>query len=75
MQPADKIYIAGHGGMVGSAIQRNLTSKGYNNIVTRTSKQLDLRKQEAVADLFDTEKPAYVFLAAPKVGGINANNI
>ncbi len=75
MQPADKIYIAGHGGMVGSAIQRNLTSKGYNNIVTRTSKQLDLRKQEAVADLFDTEKPAYVFLAAAKVGGINANNI
>ena len=61
--------------MVGSAIQRNLTSKGYNNIVTRTSKQLDLRKQEAVADLFDTEKPAYVFLAAAKVGGINANNI
>jgi GDP-L-fucose synthase len=75
VQPADKIYIAGHGGMVGSAIQRNLTSKGYNNIVTRTSKQLDLRKQEAVADFFDTEKPAYVFLAAAKVGGINANNI
>ncbi|MEJ7829254.1 MAG: GDP-L-fucose synthase [Segetibacter sp.] len=75
MQPANKIYIAGHGGMVGSAIQRNLTSKGYNNIVTRTSKQLDLRKQEAVTDFFDTEKPAYVFLAAAKVGGINANNI
>lgn len=75
MQPADKIYIAGHGGMVGSAIQRNLTAKGYNNIVTRTSKQLDLRKQEAVEDFFATEKPAFVFLAAAKVGGINANNI
>ncbi len=75
MQPADKIYIAGHGGMVGSAIQRNLAMKGYNNIVVRSSKELDLRSQEAVADFFATEKPAFVFLAAAKVGGINANNI
>src|SRR5919112_732935 len=75
MQPSDKIYIAGHRGMVGSAIERNLTSKGYNNIVTRSSKDLDLRSQASVSEFFAAEKPAYVFLAAAKVGGINANNI
>lgn len=70
-----KIYIAGHRGMVGSAIMRNLQSKGYNNIVTRSSKELDLRQQQAVQQFFETEKPEYVFLAAAKVGGIQANNI
>ncbi len=75
MQPSDKIYIAGHRGMVGSAIERNLLSKGYTNILTRSSKNLDLRKQASVAEFFAAEKPAYVFLAAAKVGGINANNI
>ena len=61
--------------MVGSAIMRNLQTKGYNNIVTRTSKELDLRNQQAVSDFFASEKPEYVFLAAAKVGGIQANNI
>lgn len=75
MQQSDKIYIAGHRGMVGSAIERNLASKGYNNIVTRSSKELDLRNQCLVAGFFAEEKPAYVFLAAAKVGGIHANNI
>lgn len=75
MQLSDKIYIAGHRGMVGSAIQRNLASKGYGNIVTRSSNELDLRNQTAVAAFFATEKPAYVFLAAAKVGGIHANNV
>lgn len=70
-----KIYIAGHRGMVGSAIMRNLQSKGYKNIVTRSSKELDLRQQQAVQQFFETEKPEYVFLAAAKVGGIQANNI
>lgn len=70
-----KIYIAGHRGMVGSAIMRNLQSKGYNNIVTRPSKELDLRNQQAVKQFFESEKPEYVFLAAAKVGGIQANNI
>jgi GDP-L-fucose synthase len=69
-----KIYIAGHRGMVGSAIARNLQQKGYQNIVTRSSKELDLRNQQAVNDFFAQEKPAYVFLAAAKVGGIYANN-
>jgi len=69
-----KIYIAGHRGMVGSAIHRKLSELGYNNIVTRTSSELDLRNQQAVADFFDQEKPDYVFLAAAKVGGIMANN-
>lgn len=68
------IYVAGHRGMVGSAIVRNLQAKGYENIITRTSSELDLRNQAAVADFFATEKPAYVFLAAAKVGGILANN-
>lgn len=70
-----KIYIAGHRGMVGSAIMRNLQKKGYNNIITRTSAELDLRNSQAVSDFFAAEKPEYVFLAAAKVGGIQANNI
>lgn len=75
MQQSDKIYIAGHKGMVGSAIERNLASKGYHNIVTRSSQKLDLRNQACVAEFFATERPAYVFLAAARVGGIHANNI
>ncbi len=69
-----KIYIAGHRGMVGSAIQRNLQQKGFNNFVVRTSKELDLRDQKQVEEFFAKEKPDYVFLAAAKVGGIHANN-
>ncbi|MBP6128154.1 GDP-L-fucose synthase, partial [Flavobacterium sp.] len=69
-----KIYIAGHRGMVGSAIYRALESQGYANIIVRTSKELDLRNQLEVAEFFATEKPDYVFLAAAKVGGIVANN-
>jgi len=75
MQPTDKIYIAGHRGMVGSAILRNLQKKGFSNIIFRTSKELDLRNQQAVNNFFEEEKPAYVFLAAAKVGGIHANNV
>lgn len=74
METNAKIYIAGHRGMVGSAIDRKLRAKGYNNIITRTSKDLDLRNQQAVNDFFVTERPDYVFLAAAKVGGIMANN-
>ena len=74
MNKNDKIYVAGHRGMVGSAIVRRLQKEGYNNLVTRTSEQLDLRNQEAVARFFESEKPDYVFLAAAKVGGIVANN-
>jgi GDP-L-fucose synthase len=74
MNKQDKIYIAGHRGMVGSAILRNLEVAGYTNFVLRTSSELDLRNQQAVADFFATEKPDYVFLAAAKVGGIIANN-
>lgn len=74
MEQASKIYVAGHRGMVGSAIVRRLQSAGYNNIVTRTSAELDLRNQQAVADFFAAERPEYVFLAAAKVGGILANN-
>lgn len=74
MNKSDKIYIAGHNGMVGSAIHRNLVAKGFNNFVLKTSKELDLRNQQAVNDFFEKEKPAYVFLAAAKVGGIQANN-
>jgi len=70
-----KIYIAGHKGMVGSAILRNLIKKGYNNIVTKTSTELDLRSQQSVKDFFINEKPNYVFLAAARVGGIHANNV
>jgi GDP-L-fucose synthase len=69
-----KIYIAGHRGMVGSAIHRKLQEKGFHNFVLRTSKELDLRNQQAVSDFFQTEKPEYIFLAAAKVGGIIANN-
>jgi GDP-L-fucose synthase len=69
-----KIYIAGHRGMVGSAILRALQAKGYNNFVLKTSTELDLKNQYAVADFFAVEKPDYVFLAAAKVGGIVANN-
>ena len=69
-----KIYVAGHRGMVGSAIVRNLQAKGFNNIVTRTHAELDLTNQAAVQAFFETEKPAQVYLAAAKVGGIYANN-
>lgn len=75
MNLQDKIFIAGHRGMVGSAIKRNLEKKGYTNIVTATSKELDLRNQEKVHQFFEEEKPKYVVLAAAKVGGIHANNI
>lgn len=74
MQRLSPIYIAGHRGMVGSSIQRNLEQKGYTNIITRTSKELDLRDQTAVNAFFSKEKPEYVILAAAKVGGIIANN-
>ncbi|HKP32617.1 MAG TPA: GDP-L-fucose synthase [Chitinophagaceae bacterium] len=74
MKTEDKIYIAGHRGMVGSAIVRKLLSKGYDNLLFRTSQQLDLRDQTAVNEFFKEEKPDYVFLAAAKVGGILANN-
>lgn len=74
MELNSKIYIAGHRGMVGGAIRRNLVKKGYTNIITRTSDELDLRNQALVNDFFSTEKPEYVFLAAAKVGGIIANN-
>mgnify|MGYP001453444219 CR=1 FL=1 len=71
----DKIYVAGHRGMVGSAIVRKLRSEGFDNLIFRTSSELDLTNQLAVANFFEVEKPDYVFLAAAKVGGINANNI
>lgn len=74
MNKEDKIYIAGHRGMVGSAIMRRLQKEGYNNFVLRTSAELDLRNQSAVNAFFEEEKPDYVFLAAAKVGGIVANN-
>jgi GDP-L-fucose synthase len=74
MNTNNKIYIAGHRGMVGSALVRKLQAEGYTNLVTRTSSELDLRDQSAVQAFFATEKPAYVFLAAAKVGGILANN-
>ena len=74
MEKESKIYVAGHRGMVGSAIVRKLTSLGYTNLLTRTSTELDLRNQQQVADFFEVEKPEYVFLAAAKVGGIVANN-
>jgi GDP-L-fucose synthase len=74
MQKEDKIYIAGHRGMVGGAINRCLVKQDYKNILFRTSKELDLRNQQAVQQFFEEEKPAYVFLAAAKVGGIMANN-
>jgi len=74
MLKSSKIYIAGHNGMVGSAIKRQLEKEGYQNIICRSSKELDLRNQKAVQDFFQEIKPEYVFLAAAKVGGILANN-
>jgi GDP-L-fucose synthase len=74
MNKTDKIYIAGHRGMVGSAIHRKLQHEGYTNLITRTSAELDLRSQPAVQQFFRDEQPDIVFLAAAKVGGIHANN-
>lgn len=74
MQKDSKIYVAGHRGLVGSAIVENLKSKGYTNIIGKTHTELDLLDQNAVADFFESQKPEYVFLAAAKVGGIIANN-
>lgn len=74
MNKTDKIFVAGHRGLVGSAIVRNLEAKGYTNIVKRTHKELDLKNQAAVYKFFEEEKPDVVVLAAAKVGGINANN-
>ncbi|MCB0762344.1 MAG: GDP-L-fucose synthase [Flavobacteriales bacterium] len=75
MQVTDKIYVAGHRGMVGSAISRHLKSLGFNNIIERTSAELNLMDQQAVDAFFSEEKPDFVFLAAAKVGGIQANNV
>jgi len=74
MEKSSKIFVAGHRGMVGSAIVRKLTAEGYANFVLKTSSELDLRNQLAVENFFASEKPEYVFLAAAKVGGILANN-
>ena len=75
MNKTAKIYIAGHRGMVGSAIVRKLKADGFTNLVFKTSSELDLTNQQAVNDFFKTERPDYVFLAAAKVGGILANNV
>ena len=75
MEKSARIYIAGHRGMVGSALLRKLESEGFTNIILRTSKELDLRNQQDVINFFEVEKPEYVFLAAAKVGGIMANNV
>ena len=75
MNKDSKIYVAGHRGLVGSTIVKNLQGKGYNNIICRTHKELDLTNQQAVREFFEAEKPEYIFLAAAKVGGINANNV
>lgn len=74
MNHSDKIYVAGHRGLVGSAIVRALEKRGHNNLISRTSRELDLRDQYATEDFFETIRPQYVFLAAAKVGGIVANN-
>jgi len=74
MNKEDKIYVAGHKGMVGSALVRKLEQEGFKNIIVRTSSELDLRDQHAVSQFFNDERPEYVFLAAAKVGGIIANN-
>lgn len=74
MNSTDKIYVAGHRGLAGSAILRALQTQGYENLITRTSKELDLTNQLAVSNFFEVEKPDYVFLAAAKVGGIVAND-
>ncbi|HLV53076.1 MAG TPA: GDP-L-fucose synthase, partial [Cryomorphaceae bacterium] len=75
MEKSSKIYVAGHRGMVGSAVLRKLSARGYNNTVLRTSGELDLRRQGDVDSFFETEKPEIVVLAAAKVGGIRANNM
>jgi len=74
MNKEDKIYVAGHKGMVGSSLVRKLEQEGFKNIIVRTSSELDLRDQHAVSQFFNDERPEYVFLAAAKVGGIIANN-
>ncbi|BAV33510.1 GDP-L-fucose synthase [Sulfuricaulis limicola] len=74
MKPDSKIYVAGHRGLVGSALMRRLIAGGYSNIVTRTHAELDLTNQPSVKQFFEAERPEYVFLAAAKVGGIHANN-
>ena len=74
MQKSSKIYVAGHKGLVGSALTRALRAREYNNLILKTREELDLIDQKAVADFFAEEKPEYVFLAAAKVGGIMANN-
>ena len=73
MEKNSKIFIAGHNGLVGSAIVRKLQNEGYDNLILRSRSELDLRDQRAVRNFFSTEKPEYVFLAAAKVGGINYN--
>lgn len=75
MEKNSKIYVAGHGGLVGSAILRNLEAKGYTNIIMRTHKELELTNQQEVNGFFNEEQPEYVILAAAKVGGINANSL
>lgn len=75
MEKQSRVYVAGHRGMVGSAIMRKLQLEGFENLITMTSSELDLRNQHAVNEFFDQEKPEYVFLAAAKVGGIHANNV
>lgn len=74
MKKESRIYIAGHQGLVGSALMRNLQNSGYHNLITKTFQELDLRRQQNVETFFEKEKPEYVFLAAAKVGGIHANN-
>ena len=74
MNPDSRIYIAGHNGMVGSALLQALRQRGHHQFILRSSSELDLRDQSAVAHFFNEEKPEYVFLAAAKVGGIHANN-
>ncbi len=74
MKKTSKIYVAGHRGLVGSALMRNLKAKGYTNLITRTHAELDLTDQAATKAFFESQKPEYVFLAAAKVGGIHANN-
>ncbi|HOZ29481.1 MAG TPA: NAD-dependent epimerase/dehydratase family protein, partial [Bacteroidales bacterium] len=75
MNKNSKIYLAGHTGLVGSAIHRNLIKKGYQNIIGKTIEELDLKQQSKVEEFFQKEKPEYVIIAAAKVGGIIANNI
>ena len=75
MDKSEKIYVAGHTGLVGSAILRSLKAQGYSRLILRTIDELDLTQQSAVIGLFEQERPDYMFLAAAKVGGINANNI